>query len=210
MDTQKKQVLIVIGVLFGLMSIAFILFALLVPRLPSTQLSDKTVIIDNYASYTERISSDSLGLLGNHLYNFINKPSQGVYHARIVDGTYSYSSSSWFSKFVVQVENSDIAWNVSMQTIKGGVINGDISVTCKSGGDACLTKSAVSNPEPLLQAYLPLTSNDYIISYQKTKDTLSVVYYDQAGTGKTKAIEKIKSLGFKPEDYKIEYFFGGR
>jgi ornithine--oxo-acid transaminase len=27
-------------------------------------------------------------------------------------------------------EDSDTAWNISMQTIKGGEINGDISVTC--------------------------------------------------------------------------------
>jgi hypothetical protein len=48
------------------------------------------------------------------------------------------------------------------------------------------------------------------MAYQKNISNISVVYYDQQGTGKEKALEKIKSLGFKPEDYKIEYFYGGR
>ena len=211
MDLRAKRVLTIAGVAFAIITIGFVLFYILTPKLPSTQLSDKTVVIDNYRDYTKYISSDSLGILGNYLYNFINKPTKGVYHARIIDESYSYSSESWFSKFVVQLEDSDTAGNISMQTIKGGEIPGDISVTCKAGGDSCLKKSPVSNPDPSLQAFLPITSNDYIISYQtKNIDILSIVYYDQQGTGKEKALEKIKSLGFKPEDYKIEYFYGGR
>ena len=40
-------------------------------------------------------------------------------------------------------------------------------------------------------------------------NVLSVVYYDQEGIGKSKALEKITSLGFNPEDYTINYYYGG-
>jgi hypothetical protein len=209
MDIRAKRILIVFGVIFIAGCIALI-FYLLSPKLPSTQQSDKTVIIDNYTEYTEHISSDSFGSLGNYLYRFINKPDKGVYHAEVIEGTYTYASDSWFSKFTVRVKDSDISWNVSLQTLKNGDINGDISVTCNSGS-MCVSQSGTTNSTSVLQDMLPLTSDDYIISYQtKNYDAISIVYYDQKGIGKAKALEKIKSLGFKPEDYKIEYFYGGR
>lgn len=210
MDTQTKRTFIIAGII-GVGLIVMLFIYLLIPKLPSTQNSDKTVIIDNYADYTQHISSDSFGHLGNYLYEFIAEPSQGVYHATIVADSYTYSAESWFSKFVVQLKDSDISWNVSLQTIENGEINGDIAITCKSGGDACLSLSDRMNSTTVLQDYLPLTTNDYIISYQNGNyDALSVVYYDNDGIGKAAALEKIESLGFNPEDYTIEYFYGGR
>lgn len=209
MDIRAKRILIIFGVIFIAGCIALV-FYLLSPKLPSTQQSDKTVIIDNYSDYTDHISSDSFGMLGNFLYRFIDKPDKGVYHATIVDGTYTYASDSWFSKFTVKLKESDISWDITLQTLKNGEINGDINVVC-SGGSACLSLSDTMNSSRVLQDLLPITTDDYVISYQTNNyETLSIVYYDQKGVGKTKALEKIKSLGFKPEDYKIEYFYGGR
>lgn len=210
MDTRTKRILIIFGVIFIASCITLVLY-LLFPKLPSTQQSDKTVIIDNYSKYTDHISSNSMGSLGNYLYRFINNPDKGVYHADIVDGSYTYSPDSWFSKFVVKLKDSDISWNVTIQTTDEGDINGDISITCKSGGAACLSVSDTINSSTVLQDRLPITESNYIISYQTNNyDVISIVYYDQKGIGKAEALEKIKSLGFKPEDYKIEYFYGGR
>ncbi len=211
MDARAKKIIIITGVVFIVSVIGLLLFYFLVPKTPSNQRSDKTVIIDNYTDYTSHISSDSFGVLGNDLYRFIKNPSQGVYHASIVDGSYKYSSTSWFSNFTVKLKNSDISWDVSMQTVKNGEINGDMSIICKSGGDACLSITDTMNSTRALQDLLPLSSNDYIISQQTGDyDALSIVYYDQDGVGKARALEKIESFGFKPENYKIEYFYGGR
>lgn len=208
MDIRTKRLVIIAGVIFLLSVIGLLIYGFLIPKLPSTQNSDKTVIIDNYADYTEHISSDSFGYLGNYLYEFIKNPNKGVYHATIVNNSYSYAPESWFSKFTVKVTDTDATWKISMQTLKDGSINGDIGVTCDSGS-AC--KSLTERlPSATLQSYLPLTTNDYIIAYQKGEDRISIVYYDPEGAGKTKALEKIQSLGFKPEDYSIEYFYGGR
>lgn len=210
MDTRTKRIFIISGIVFGVGIIALLLFYFLTPKLPSTQDADKTVVIDNYTDYTSHISPDSFGYLGNYLYTFIKNPSEGVYHATIVNDSYRYSPDSWFSTFTVNLVNSDVSWKISMQTIKDGEINGDISVTCDTGGSNCLSLSNKVNSTTKLQDLLPLNSDDYIITYQKDKyNALSVVYYDQAGTGKAKAIEKIKSLGFNPDDYTIEYFYGG-
>lgn len=210
MDVRLKRLIVISAIVVAIAFIATIIYFLVVPKVPSTQNSDKTVIIDNYTDYTKHISSDSFGSLGNYLYEFIQKPNKGVYHATITDGSYNYSPNSWFSDFIVKLEDSDVSWKVSMQTIKNGDINGDISVTCNSGGDACLATSGTMNPSTALQDLLPITTPDYIIAIQKNNyDALSVIYYDQEGTGKTKALEKIKSLGFKPEDYSIQYYYGG-
>jgi len=210
MDPRVKRTVIISGSIFIVVTIALIIYFLVVPKVPSTQNSDKTVIIDNYTDYTKNISSDSFGHLGNYLYNFIQKPSQGVYHATITEGSYDYSSDSWFSHFIVKLKDSDVSWKIQMQTIKNGDINGDISVTCNSGGDKCLSYSGTLNPKTVLQDLLPINTPDYIIAIQKNNyDAISIVYYDQAGTGKTKALEKIQSLGFKPEDYTITYYYGG-
>jgi hypothetical protein len=211
MDTRTKKILIITGTLIAIGFIVVLLVYLLVPKVPSNQRSDKTVIIDNYADYTSKISSDSFGVLGNDLYRFIKNPNMGVYHATIVDESYTYSSTSWFSKFTVKLKDSDISWKISLQTVKNGDINGDISITCESGSNACLSLSDTMNSKRALQDLLPLSSNDYIISSQTDNyDALSIIYYDQNNVGKDKALEKIKSLGFKPDDYKIEYFYGGR
>lgn len=209
MDDRNRKVLKIIGIIFGVIVIVAIIVAIFIPKLPSTQNSDKTVIIDNYAEYTEHISSDSFGYLGNYLYEFVKDPSKGVYHAEIVDGSYTYASESWFSKFIVKMKDSDISWKISMQTLNTGEINGDIAVTCETGNCASLNERM--NSSRALQDLLPITDNDYLIS-QGTSDynTLSILYYDYDNVGKTKALEKITSLGFKPEDYKIEYFYGGR
>jgi hypothetical protein len=208
MNTRAKKILIVSGVFFALGVLAIIIVYLVVPRLPSTQNSDKTVIIDNYSKYTTHISSDSFGTLGNFLYRFIENPNKGVYHATIVDNSYSYASDSWFSKFTVQVKDSDISWKISMQTLKNGDINGDIGITCITGS-ACRSLSDKLNSATVLQDLLPISSKDYLIATQKKYDNISIIYYDQEGTGKTKALDKIKSLGFKPEDYTIKYYYGG-
>lgn len=210
MNTRAKRILIITAVIFIIGSIASIVYFLVTPRLPSTQDSNKTVIIDNYSHYTSYISSDSFGTLGNYLYRFIQKPSQSVYHAAIVDGSYTYSSDSWFSNFIVKLKDSDVSWKVSMQTLKNGDINGDISIVCNSGGATCLSLSDTLNSTTALQDLLPISTPDYIIATQKNDyNGLSIIYYDQAGAGKTKALEKIKSLGFKPEDYSITYYYGG-
>ncbi len=211
MDQRTKRIVTIAGIIFVIGFIALLVFYFLVPKLPSTQDKDKTVIIDNYSSYTAKISSDSFGYLGNYLYKFIKDPKQGVYHATIVDKSYEYSSTSWFSKFTVKLKDSDISWNISMQTINDGEINGDIGITCNSGGDACLSLTDTMNTPTVLQDLLPITTDNYVINYQKNDyDTLSVIYYNQDGTGKNEALEKIKSLGFKPEDYTIKYYYGGR
>ena len=211
MDQNRKRIIITVIIVFIIASIAAVVYFLLVPRLPSTQQPTKTVIVDNRAQYADHISSDSFGSLGNYLYGFIKNPSQVVYHASIVNNSYSYASDSWFSKFIVQLKDSDISWKVSMQTIPNGSINGDIAVTCSSGGGGCLPTSSIQTTSPkILQDYLPITTNDYIISIQTNdSNALSIIYYDQAGTGKTEALDKIKSLGFKPEDYTIDYYYGG-
>lgn len=210
MNTRAKRIFTVSIIAFIVILIASVVYFLFAPKTPSTQNSDKTVIIDNYSEYTSHISADSFGYLGNYLYGFINEPSQGVYHATIVDGSYTYDSDSWFSTFTVKLVDNDISWNVSIQTLKNGEINGDIKVTCASGGAACLSMSSKINSTTHLQDLLPLTTDDYIISYQKDNyDGLSIVYYDHEDIGKTKALEKIKSLGFKPEDYTIQYYYGG-
>jgi len=210
MNTRSRRIVIMAAIIFIVGSIASIIYFIVTPKLPSTQNSDKTVIIDNYKEYTKNISSNSFGYLGNYLYKFMQKPSQGVYHASISEESYTYSSTSWFSTFIVKVKDSDISWKVSMQTLKNGDINGDMSVTCNSGGEACLATSGTLNPSVELQALLPINTPQYIIALQrKNYNGLSIIYYDQEGTGKTKALEKIKSLGFKPEDYTIEYHYGG-
>lgn len=207
MDPRMKKRVIVAGIAILVLFIGIIVYAL-IPKLPSTQASDKTVIIDNYKDYTAHISSDSFGHFGNSLYEYIQNPSQGVYHASIVDGSYSYDPDSWFSTFVIKLKDSDISWDVSIQTLRDGSLNGDPSITCKTGVQ-CL--AVTDKLKAALQDYLPLSSDEYIIAYQKNDTSkISVVYYDQAGEGKTKAQEKIKSLGFNPEDYSIEYFYGGR
>ncbi len=209
MDTRTRKIFITAGIVFVVAVVAMVVYAL-IPKNPSTQDSDKTVIIKNYSKYTDHISADSFGYLGNYLYKYIKDPKKGVYNATIVDGSYTYSKDSWFSRFVVKLEDSDISWKVSMQTLDDGSINADIGITCVSGSACLTTSSGVQNVVAKLQASLPITNDDYIISYQLgTENTLSIVYYDQEGTGKTKALDKIKSLGFKPEDYTIEYYYGG-
>ncbi len=211
MDKQFKRVVTILIVVFTVLIIVAIVYAL-IPKKPSTQASDKTVIIQNYSQYTEHISPDSFGYLGNYLYKFIKEPSKGIYEANIVANSYTYTSNSQFSNFIVKLEGNDIAWKISMQTLNSGEINGDVGIFCHSGGDACLSvSSGTRNAKSTLQSKLPITTNDFIISNQlRAKDKISVVYYDQEGTGKTKALDKIKELGFKPEDYTIEYFYGGR
>ena len=206
-DPRAKKKLLLIGAILAVGIIAIIVYAALTPKLPGTQASEKTVIIDNYSKYTRYISSDSFGNFGNTLYRYIDNPTKSVYHASIVDDSYSYDSDSWFSTFIVKLNDGDVSWSIKLQTLKDGDLNGDIGVTCKTGAK-CLAVSDILKSE--LQDYLPLTTNDYIISYQKNYKKISVIYYDQAGEGKIKAQEKIKSLGFKPEDYEIEYFYGGR
>lgn len=209
MDTYTRKRVVLFITVFIIASITIIVVALFINRGPSTQKSDKTVVIDNYSRYTQHISADSFGDLGNYLYRFIKNPNKGIYHAEVVDNSYTYSSASWFSDFIVKLKESDVSWKIRLQTIKNGDINGDISVTCNTGD--CLSFSDQINSKPLLQAYLPLSTYDYIIA-GKTNDfkSLSIVYYDQQGTGKEKALEKIRSLGFNPDDYTIEYHYGGR
>lgn len=211
MDIRSKQKLVIAGIVFIVGIAALLLFSFLNSRPPATQYSDKTVIIDNYASYTDHISPDSFGYLGNYLYEFIKDPQQGIYHATIVNNSYSYSLESQSSKFTVQLVSSDLSWKVSIHTTRNGGINGDISVICEPSNSSCLSLSEVRNPKTTLQSMLPLNTADYIIAYQKdNRDILSIIYYDNNNIGKTKALEKIKSLGFKPEDYTIKYFYGGR
>jgi hypothetical protein len=209
MDTRTRKIIILSTVVFIALCVTLIVVALVVNKGPGTQKSKETVVIDNYSKYTDHISSDSFGNLGNYLYRFIKDPSESVYHATIADGSYTYSSTSWFSEFIVKLNNSDVSWKIKLQTIDNGVINGDISVTCNTG--ECLSFSDQINTKPILQAYLPLNTSDYIIA-AKTNDLkgISVVYYDQQGAGKEKALEKIRSLGFNPDDYTIEYHYGGR
>lgn len=209
MDPNKKRLVIILISIFLLVVIGLVVYYFITSRYPSTQRSDETVFIDNYTSYTEHISADSFGYLGNYLYEFIDTPSKGVYHAMIVDETYTYNDENWFSKFDVAVKDSDIVWSISMQTIESGEINGDISVTCISG--SCVSRSEEFSPNAsVLQDYLPITTDEFIMTYQSNDyDTLSVVYYDQEGIGQAKALEKITSLGFNPDDYTIEYFYGG-
>lgn len=209
MDNRAKKILLIYGGIIGVLVIAAVVF-LLLPKLPSTQNSEETVIIDNFADYTEHISADSFGILGNYLYTFINKPSEKVYHAEVVENSYTYNKNTRLSKFTVAVKDSSIAWSISLQTVNKGEINGDIGVTCKSGGSACLSLSDRMNSSRKLQDLLPITEDEYIINYQTNNtDVISVVYYDRAGEGKRLALEKITSLGFKPEDYKLEFFYGG-
>lgn len=208
-EPRGKRIIIISGIAFVALVVGLLVFYFISSGNPSTQKSDKTVVIDNYKDYTRYISSDSYGYLGNYLYEFIKDPKQGVYHAEITEGSYSYDSKSWFSKFIVKLKDSNISWRISIQTLNTGEINGDISVTCESGD--CISLSEKMNSTEALQDLLPITTNDYIISQSTADyDTLSVVYYDTAGEGKTKALEKITSLGFKPEDYTIQYFYGGR
>jgi hypothetical protein len=208
MGTRRKRILTIAIIIVG--SIAAIVYFLVIPRLPSTQKSNNTVIIDNYSDYTSNISSNSFGTLGNYLYSFIQKPSKGVYHGTIVDKSYTYASDSWFSNFIVKLTDSDISWKVSMQTLNNGDINGDISIVCNSGGVACLSLSDTQDAKTTLQSLLPINTPDYIIATEKDNyNGLSIIYYDQEGTGKTEALDKIKSLGFKPEDYTITYYYGG-
>ena len=205
MNVRGKKVLIVSLVAFALFVITPILLFLVNTPEPLS----KTVVIRNSAQYTSHISSESFKGLGDYLYNFIQDPRQEIYYATIIDGSYTYSARSLFSEFTVAVDDSNIAWKISMQTLKTGEINGDIVVTCVSG-EACLSVSAKSNPTATLQSYLPLNTNDYIISFETDNiNVLSVVYYDQEGVGKSKALEKITSLGFNPEDYTINYYYGG-
>lgn len=211
MDIRSKQKLVIAGIVFVVGIVALLAFYFINSRPPATQYSDKTVIIDNYSGYTSHISPDSFGYLGNYLYEFIKEPKQGVYHAIIVDNSYNYSSLSWFSEFTVQLVNSDISWKISIQTTNNGSINGDIAVTCNTDGGSCLSLSDRMNSQSTLQDRLPINTADYIIAYQKDDyNALSIIYYDNNNIGKTKALEKIKSLGFKPEDYTIKYFYGGR
>lgn len=208
-EPRGKKVFLIAGVSFAVLVLGLLIYYFISSGNPSTQKSDKTVVIDNYKEHTQYISSNSYGYLGNYLYEFIKDPKQGVYHAEITKGSYSYDSRSWFSKFVVKLKDGNISWNISMQTLKNGDINGDIRVTCESGD--CISASERMNSNNALQDELPITTNDFIISQGKDDyKTLTVVYYDTAGEGKTKALEKIKSLGFKPEDYTIKYFYGGR
>jgi hypothetical protein len=211
MDIRLKQKLVIAGAIFTVAIVVFLVVYALMPRPPATQYSDKTVIIDNYASYTEHISSESFGYLGNYLYEFIKDPEKGVYNATIVDNSYTYSPESWFSKFTVKLLDSDISWKISMQTINSGAITGDIAVTCTIGGNLCLSFSDIRNSKTTLQDLLPINTVDYIIANQKgSTDKLSIIYYDNDNVGKTKAIEKIKSLGFDPSNFTIQYFYGGR
>lgn len=211
MDPRAKKIIIIASVIFIACSISAVLFYALSPKLPSTQFSDKTVILDNYSKFTTHISPDSFGSLGNYLYEYIEKPTKGVYHATISEESYEYSSQSWFSKFNVVLDGGDAIWKVSVQTLKDGSINGDIGITCVSGALCRSVSSKRNSSSDTLQIKLPISTTDYIISYQSNDvQKISIVYYDQEGTGKTKALEKIKSLGFKPEDYTIEYFYGGR
>src|SRR4051812_42316923 len=103
MDLRTRRILIISGAVVVVGFIALLVFYFLVPKAPSTQHSDKTVIIDNYTDYNRNISSNSYGVLGNYLYEFIKNPDKGVYHASIVEGSYTYSSTSWFSKFIVKL-----------------------------------------------------------------------------------------------------------
>lgn len=209
MNLRTKRIVLIAIVVFVIGSIISIVYFLLAPRLPSNQRANDTVIIDNYTDYTSHISSDSFGQLGNNLYRFIQKPSQKVYHATITDGSYTYSPDSWFSKFTVKLKDSDISWKVSMQTLNKGEINGDIAIVCQSGA-SCLSLSDTLESKRALQDLLPISAPTYIIAIQKNDyNGLSIIYYDQEGTGKTEALEKIKSLGFKPEDYSITYYYGG-
>ena len=197
MKPSIKRALIISSVIIGVIIIASLVYYLATPKLPSTQHSSETVIIDNYSKYTAQISSDSFGYLGNYLFTFIKEPSKKVYHAVVVDNSYSYDSTSWFSKF-----------KIKLQTLKDGEINGDIGIACIKGS-SCLSLSSKTAPT-IIQAQLPISTDDYIIGYRKGDlTTLSVVYYDKAGTGKEKALEKIRSLGYKPEDYTIEFHYGG-
>lgn len=209
MDTRTRKIIILSTIIFLVFCVTLIVLALVINKGPSTQKSKDTVIIDNYSKYTEHISPDSFGNLGNYLYKFISNPNKSVYHATIADGSYTYSSSSWFSNFIVKLNDSDISWKVQLQTTSNGTVNGDTLVTCNTG--ECLSPYDVGNVKPLLQAYLPLNTDDFIIA-NKTGNpkALSIIYYDQEGTGKIKALEKIRSLGFNPDDYTIEYHYGGR
>lgn len=210
MNIRSKRMLIIAIIIFVIGAIGLIVYFVATPKSPSTQDANKTVIIDNYANYNSNISSNSFGTLGNYLYRFIQKPSQSVYHATIVDGSYAYASDSWFSHFIVKLQGSDVSWKVSMQTLKNGDINGDISIVCNSGGAGCLSLSDTQGSKTALQDLLPINSPDYIIAIEKNNyKALSIIYYDQEGTGKTEALDKIKSLGFKPEDYTITYYYGG-
>lgn len=211
MDTRLKRILVITGVIFTAGIIALLVFYFITPRPPATQNSDKTVIIDNYSKYTNHISSDSFGYLGNYLYEFIKNPKQGMYHATVVDNSYTYSSESWFSKFTVQLIGSDVSWKISMQTINTGAITGDIAVTCNAGSSLCSSFSDIRNSKTTLQDLLPINTAEYIIANQKDSSSkLSIIYYDNGNIGKTKAIEKIKSLGFDPNNYTIQYYYGGR
>ncbi len=208
MNRKALLILIVTAAIFIIISVVLVIYFASIPKIPPTQTADKTVIIDNFSDYTTYISPESFGYLGNDLYRYIKDPTKSVYHASIVDGSYKYSPESWFSTFTVKLKDGDTSWNVSMQTTRKGEINGDTVITCRTS-DACISLEDMF-VKPTLQAYLPLSTDDYIIAYQKdNQDILSVVYYDKAGLGKEKALEKIWSLGFKPEDYTIKYFYGG-
>lgn len=208
-EPRSKRIIIIAIVAFAVLVVGLLLFYFFSSKYPSTQNAEKTVIIDNYKEYTEHISPDSFGYLSNYLYEFMKDPKQSIYHAEIVEGTYTYNSQSWFSKFTVKVKDSDISWKVSMQTLKNGEINGDIGVTCESG--SCISISERMNSTEALQDLLPITKNDFIISQSKDNyDSLSIIYYDQEGIGKSEALKEIESRGFKPEDYIIEYHYGGR
>lgn len=209
MDTRVKRIVIISSIIFTVSIIGVLIFYFLAVRNSSPLDAEGMVIIDNSSDYSEHISSDSFEKLGSYLYEFIKEPTQEEYHATIISGSYSYAPDSWFSKFIVEAKGKDISWNVLIQTLNDGSVGGDIVITCKSGS-ACSDVSQKEDSTKTLQNFLPINTNDYIIS-QKLDDpyTLSVVYYDQTDVGKKKALEKIKSLGFDPEDYNIHYYYGG-
>lgn len=206
---RAKRIIIIALVIFIVGSVASILFFLIKPKdQASKDPNTVVVVIDNYKKYTKYISPASFTRLGSYLPHFITKPTEDTYHATIVDNSYTYAPDSWFSTFIVKLNDNDTSWKVSMQTIKDGSVSGEIKVTCNSG-DLCLS-APKENAKKTLQEYLPLSSIDYIIASKKDNpQALSIVYYDQTGTGQSKALEKIKSLGFNPDDYSIEYHYGG-
>ena len=148
----------------------------------------------------------------NIKYN-IDSP-EDIYHATIRDNTFENTSNS--ISFTVDIPLIQMSWYVSQNISSNGEPFSDAYIGCISEEDAiypvttCLDQDNgfMTDEESTLieiTKILPLAGPSYKVSYSITdkKITLIITYY--TSTGNEDALKAIKSLGYDPSNYTINY-----
>lgn len=184
--------------------------------------SSNTIIIDNKSSYDKDIDSDVFTNIANSAYSATShsiKNAEKTYHGTIRKDTFKNIANDNVS-FILDIPSVKISWSVSQALDNTGSPLSDASIKCVTKEQAiytllgnCVDQSSGGKTSEQIEflkivQILPLSGPSYNVTYSISTNSsyLVVTYYTD--TGKQDALDAIKSLGYNPDNYAINYING--